>query len=70
MERTASVTFLSGGETVEIRQSFSENDQGYLTVRMDISGNIPNIANGATLEVDDLEQEFRRAAPGDAFDNC
>lgn len=57
--------FQSGGETVNIKQQFVGKDaEGYMRANMVISGNVPNLASGAKLTVDDYKEEFTRSAPG------
>lgn len=63
--RTATVTYQPGRETVTIRQTLSGTDvPGHLRLATFLDGTIPRIADNARVEADDYREEYRRTGPG------
>jgi nidogen (entactin) len=65
LNRTAAIRFAAGGEIVEVKQELVSSDaDGYMRMTTHLNGNIPNIAVGAQIVVDDAKEEYQRTAPG------
>lgn len=65
LNRTANVRFMAGDEKIVLKQEVVSSDaQGYMRMTTHINGNIPNIAAGAQVSVQDSKEEYRRSSPG------
>ena len=63
--RTAVLTYVSGGETLHINEQFEgAGPNGYMRATMRVNGNVPTVAENAKVTVDDYKEEYKRTGPG------